>query len=585
MKRIIIFIFAYAAFYNLYAQIDPPKFSIPGIAGVTYEGYRLSTDPSGSSFYTQRRPSNLVRFIFQPVMSFGEFKLPFNFNFSPMRNNFGSPPFGFGNLPGFPKQTFTQWLSNPMNNLGVNPTFKWAGLELGTQYIKYSDLSTGDIGTFGYGINLSPGKFRLRLFRGVSQQAYQPYISTTPPATFAGAYKRTITMGQIGLEKEGSYFAGFNLVKSKDDSVSIASPLTGSTPTPNPAENFIVSFVTKFKTEKGWYGQTEFGTTFSSRDLSAPAPNPLLKDFKPFISSNISSYRDHAAQAGFGKKGKDWDIGLSTKWLGAGYFSMGYPFTQSDRLEYTLNTRFNAWKKKINVVASIGQRIGHWSDSANRTKQLIANANVFTQFNEHLSLNANFNNYGFQTPGLLGIKNVGTDLGINPSYTWSTTKMSNLISLSYNWSKYDETEYFTMAITSNNSHTALLMYVPTFFSKPNISTDFSAMYFQNTSTPGTTKLVIYSVSTSLGWNSPKQKINLRTQLQYNNVTIKPATASNNLLATLAADWNLTKKLKWNASITINLFKYGNELTPPSSLLGAQYLENTFKTSLFYKFGK
>jgi hypothetical protein len=159
-------------------------------------------------------------------MSFGDFKLPFNINFSPMRNNFGSPPFGFGSLPGFPKQTFSQWITNPMNSIGINPSYKWAELQLGTQYLKYSDLSTGDIGAFGYGFSLKPGKFRFKFFRGVSQQAFQPFpVTGTPPPVFVGAYKRTITMGQIGLEKEGKYFAGFNIVKGKDDAGSIASPL------------------------------------------------------------------------------------------------------------------------------------------------------------------------------------------------------------------------------------------------------------------------------------------------------------------------------------------------------------------------
>src|SRR4029077_14543841 len=110
-----------------------------------------------------------------------------------------------------------------------------------------------------------------------------------------------------------------------------------------------------------------------------------------------SSYRDHAVQAGFGKKGKDWDLGASMKWLGAGYNTMGYPFVQNDRMEYTVNTLFKIWKKKVNVTASIGQRFGNWSTPGSRTKQIIANANVFAQFSDHFTVNANYNNFGFNT--------------------------------------------------------------------------------------------------------------------------------------------------------------------------------------------
>lgn len=396
-------------------------------------------------------------------------------------------------------------------------------------------------------------------------------------------------MAQIGLEKEGVYFAGFNIVKGKDDVGSIATPYTlptYSVATPKPEDNFIVSFDTHFKTEKGWYGQTELATTITTRDATVLPPSLLVKDFKPFLNTNMSSYRDHAFQLGFGKKNKNWDVGFSTKYLGAGYNTMGYPFVQNDRLQYAINTRLNAWKNKINITASLGQRFGNWNHTTgpNRTKQIIANANVFAQLNDHFSLNANYNNSGFTVPGFGGTRNVGNDLGVNSAYTWSNTKMSNLLSLTYNWSKYTETTIAPPFFTTNNTHTAMLLYVPTFFNKPNISPDFSMMYFSNISS-FPTKMKIVSASSSISWNRPKKKINFRGQLLYNTTTINPFTANKNLLATLGADYKITKKLSWNTSMTANLFKYGNELNPQPQLLGASYLESTLRTSLQYRFGK
>lgn len=569
---------------HILGQKDSLKVKISGNIGISYEGYRLSTNPETPTFYSARRPNDLVRILFQPTISIGEFKLPFNFNFSPMRNNFGSPPFGFGNIPGFPKQSFSQWIANPMNNLGLNPSYKWIEIPLGTQYIKYSELSTGDVGAFGYGINLTPNKFRFRFFNGINQQAYQPFVDVPSNTTFVGAYKRTLTMAQIGLENPGKYFTGFNIVRGVDDSTSILSPLSGIPATPKPQESFIVSFVTKFKTEKGWYGETEIGTTIATRDITVNLPNPLVKNFNPFITTNLSSFRDHALMAIFGKKGKNLDIGLSTKWLGAGYYSMGYPFVQNDRLDVSIKTRFNAWKNKLNVVATIGQRTGNLSDTANITSQLIANANVFAQISDNFSINTNYNNFGFQTAGLLGVRNVGHDLGFNPTYSWYNTNMSNLLSLTYNWSKYDETAYNNLSITNNNSHTGMLMYVPSFFTKPNFSTDASIMYYQNITNPGNIKLSIWTYAISAGQNFVKQKLNVRSQLQYNITTINTFSQGKNVMLILGADWNLSKRLSWNTSLSINLYKYGNELTPPVTLLGARYFENTLKTALLYRFG-
>ena len=147
-------ILAMSSWQQAPAQTDSLKVKISGKIGISYEGYRLSTNPETPAFYAARRPNDLVRFLFQPTISYVDFKLPINFSFSPMRNNLASPPFGMGNIPGFPKQTFLQWVTNPVNNLGLNPRYKWIEIPLGTQYMKYSELSTGDVGAFGYGVNL-----------------------------------------------------------------------------------------------------------------------------------------------------------------------------------------------------------------------------------------------------------------------------------------------------------------------------------------------------------------------------------------------------------------------------------------------
>ncbi len=127
-----------------HAQTKPPAFSVSGTAGITYEGYGLSRSPSGWTGYTARRPWNQVRFNFTPSFKFGkDFSLPFNFNFAAVPTNFAGPYAGIKN------QNFGQFITNPMNSFGLNPKYKWAELQLGTQYLKYSDLSTGDIGIFG----------------------------------------------------------------------------------------------------------------------------------------------------------------------------------------------------------------------------------------------------------------------------------------------------------------------------------------------------------------------------------------------------------------------------------------------------
>jgi hypothetical protein len=548
----------------------PPSLSVSGTMGVTYEGYGLDRNPTGWTGYSPRRPWNQVRFSFMPSFQFGKnFSLPFNINLAALPTNFAGPYSGF--IPGGLKQNFKQWIANPVNNIAVNPKYKWAELQLGTQYLKYSELSTGDIGIFGAGFDLRPKQYRIKFFTGTSQPGINYFAG---PPTLTGAFKRSNWMFQIGKEKEGKYEVAFNFAKGRD-------VITSSAPPPltlTPQEGFVVSLVTNVFFKKDWYVKFEGAQSIFTTDLTTPN-TLLIKSFEPFIKAHTATTRDYAANGAIGKKGKNFDIGISSKYLGAGFQTVGYPYLQPDRLDYTLNTKLNTWKNKMNIVASIGQRVNNISNTTLKAKQLIGNLNWFTQFNDNWGLNINYNNFGFQSASGLnpfGIKNVSNDLGISPTYNWSNSKMSHMLNLSYNYSKYDERDVLTGLTTSNNTHTALLTYVPTYFTK-DITPDFSIMYFYNDVPLAKTTLA--TISSGLGMPVAKKKIQLRGQLQYNLTKLNTFSLDNNLIASCSVDWKMTKQFSWNTFLSTNYFKYGNSILPT----GANYLESTCRTGFQYKF--
>lgn len=558
------------------AQDKTPAAKVSGDMGVWYDGYRLNKTPGSSApdFYAARRPSDLYRYAFNPSFALGKWTIPFNFIFSPTQNNFTTSVAGG-------KQSVWQFLTNPVNNFAINPKIGTTEFLLGTQNLQYSDLSTGDLGVFGYGANLAPGIFRIKVFNGVSQRPVEYQAPTiAQPLGVVGAYQRNQWMGQLGIEQEGKYFVGFNFVKSADKVGSVTAPPLLPI---EPQDNVVVTFLAKISTPNGWAYHIELGQSFFTRNLNAPpALNPAL-DFKPLLDARTTTGKDNAVMAGITKKGKDWEIGAKANYYGVGYYTAGYPFMSNDRVEYLANTRFNAWKKKINVTASMGERFGNLSRVAGPdiSKQIIANVNVFTQFTDKFSLNTSFNNFGFNSPSLSGYKSVSNEVSINPSYTWSSTKMSNLLSATYTRSKYDETT--TSGITNNNTQTALLLYVPTFFTG-RVNPDFNLMWFNNDAP--LIKLTLWSATGGMTWKT-SEKFNIKSQLQYNLSTTSPYTANKNVLATAGFDWQLYKKLSWQFMATANLYRYGTEL-PGSALLPVYqgypgYMESTVRTGLHYKF--
>jgi hypothetical protein len=554
----------------------PSPFSIGGNMGVSYEGYGLSMNPAGN-YYSARRPWNLLRFTFAPTFNIGQLNIPVNFNFTPMQTNFTTPSTmgGFGSIGGSP-QNFWQFLTNPLNNFGIAPEYKWAKLELGTQYLNYSDLSTGDIGLFGYGFELKPGKFRVKFFNGVSQRPINYNAFSTPQ--ILGAYQRNNWMAQLGMEEEGKYSMSLNFAKGKDqmNSVNPPPPISSNI---FPQEGFTASFVLKTIIAKNYYFNTELAHSIYTTDATQALSVLGAKDLQPFITGHTSTKADNAVVASIGRKSSNFDIGFSTKYFGAGFQTAGYPFMQPDRFDYTLNTRINTWKNKMNITASIGQRINNLSNNTTKTKQLIVNTNWFVQFTEHFSLNANYNNMGFETAGFSALKNVSNDISISPSYNWTSTNIMHLLTGSYTFSKYKEQLLVPgFTITENVSNTALLTYVPTFLKKK-LTTDFTLMYFINDMTSLNTTVSMISFTSNIGIPLAKNKFTAKGQLVYTYNETNGSSAGNNIIATAGADWMVTKKLKWNLSMTGNLFKYSSNFFSPN----AQYLESTLKTALMYSF--
>lgn len=544
-----------------------------GTMGITYEGYGLDVKPTGSSFYNPRKPWNQVRFNFAPSIQFNEkFTLPLNFNFAAVATNFAGPYAGLKN------QTVGQFITNPMNNFSINPKYKWAELLLGTQYINYSDLSTGDIGIFGAGFNLHPGDFMIKFFTGLSQQSIN-YSPLPLPNGVTGAYKRNHFMFQFGREKEGNYKIALNFSKGKDVISSVTSPPL----LVKPQEGFNFSLQVDKFFNKGWFFKAEVGQSFFTQDLNQPLANVNANlSFKPFIEGRTSTIKDVAAIGSIGKKSPNFDISYATKYIGAGYQTTGFPLMQPDKWDNTINTRFNAWKNKINVTASIGQRINNLSNTSLKAEQFIGNINWFTQFSDKFSLNINYNNFGFESASgtnPFGIKNVSNDLGISPTYTWSSSTMTNILTMSYNYSKYDERDVISGIVTSNNTQTALLTYVPVYFNKE-LTPDFSVLYFSNTMPSFKNSLLTFS--SSIGFPIAKKKVQLKGQLQYTIGKINTFTSNKNLIASCNIDWKIDKKISWNTFLSTNYFKYGDELGSVP-LIGANYLESNLRTGLQYKF--
>lgn len=556
------------------AETMPKAFYVTGSMGISYEGYGLNLKPGGSNIFYPRAPWNQGRLDCNPVFNFGDWlSVPVNINITLTPTNFAGPWSGF--KQNGVKQTFLQWLTNPSNNIGISPHFKWGDVLLGTQYVYYSDFSTGDIGIFGAGFDIHPKNYIFKFFTGASQQG----INYFPPDIY-GSYLRNHWMIQAGREKEGVYKIAVNIAKVKDRESSVTSPPV----TQQPEESFTTSLQANAYTKNGWYIESEWAQSYFTSDLTQPEMDkPSLV---PLIEAKTSTTKDYALQAAVGKKSEWVDAGLIIKYVGAGFKTAGYPMLQNDYIDAVLNTRVTAIKSKLNFTGSFGQRTNDQSNTTVKSRQFIANTNLSYKFSDQWNVSLTYNNTGFRAGSdneIYGVKNVSNNIIANPVHTFFNKRktVSHLLGLTYKYSKYKEMLLINpYTITDNNSHIISLLYIPTFFNR-NYAPDFSLLYFINDQNGTSNKL--FTVSAGLRVSSANKKWEFKGQLQYTSGKLNQFTSNSNFIAGLTVNRELTKKLNWTITLTANNFKYGNELAPPAALVNNSYLESNIKSGFVYSF--
>lgn len=534
-------------------------FSANGTVGIFQDWYSLHSTPKDSVL--PRRPSSLTRIQFAPTFNIGPISLPFNINITTKQTNVVTPQ--------IPNQNINQFLQNPLNNVSFNPSYKWAQLLLGTQLPRFSELTAGDLTAFGAGFKLTPDKYRITFFHGISQRAIEP-----DTANFInGIYKQTLTAFQLGYGKEEETYINFNIVRAKDDTNSVSQKPAGI----NPKEGVTTSFDGQKKFKQGWFVKGEAAGSVFNRNLLSVLPDSSNPKFL-FFNAKDNFHSGYAGSFSTGKETSQYSVSVKAKYLDENFIPAAYPFALTDIFEYTLNSSFKAWKQKINFTGSIGQRFNNISGNASTTsKQLIGNANLNVQFDDNWSLNTSFSNYGFRninTNTQQKIENISSDFSISPTYAKQTDRIYHLVTASYNRSHFKDYDYITTISSTNNSTLVLFLYSQTYLLIP-LNVTGSISYFKNKSSFGDYSLG--NVSFEMGYRFDKNKLSTNIRFDYSSIQFMGYTSNTNLLTTLSLKYKVRKDLLFTLQGMVNIFNYGTERP------GISYTEDILRTSLVYNF--
>ena len=294
-------------------------------------------------------------------------------------------PFSFNLGP--QQRGFTQ----PFNQYGVSPYWKWIKLHGGWRSMNFSPYVMQGMSFLGGGIELTPKNFRFGAFYGRINKA-------TPNDTSRVYYPLSVfdrwAYGvKIGAGNSKNYF-DVMVLKSRDDTTSKKTP---GRPVLPGQDNLVAGIGAQVTFLKNVVFKLDVAASLLTNDVGSTLASPFSNSVNlgSFMKTNATTTLLFAGESSLGYQGRNFGLRFLYSRTDPNFTSHGIMYRQGDLESYTLEPRFSFWKGKIRFFGSIGAQ----HDNVNGNKaftswRTIGSANLSLNPVPQYGLDLNFSNYG-----------------------------------------------------------------------------------------------------------------------------------------------------------------------------------------------
>ena len=348
--------------------------------------------------------------------------------------------------------------SQPFNQFGMSPTYKWITLHGGYRNIDYSPYTLGGHTMLGAGFELRPGKFRIGLMHGRLNRATA--VDSTTQSLVPISFSRIGTAAKVGFGTDKS-FIEFSALRAKDDSASLDRRMIRSEDFLSPASNYVMGYNFKLSFLKNFILESKGGASLYTRDINSilnfkSFNNQIIQKAQNITGFNGTTEVYGALDAALSYRAKNFGLKTEYKRVEPDYKTMGAYFFNSDLESWTFGPSFSAFKNKLRFTGSAGI----WRDNLlgqkrSTNKRFIGSANASVEFNKALALDVVFSNFSNdQTPNILrfpdSLRVVQTtyNLTATPRYMIVSPDLVQVFSLSGSMNKLND---YNQVITTNQT--------------------------------------------------------------------------------------------------------------------------------------
>lgn len=441
MKKIVCLIFIHCCFFMLKAQnvedvVKQKPVTLSGLIDARTIAY------SANGIAARRQPFSWI-LSGTPTLTLYGFSIPFSFSISEQDRNF----------------------SQPFNQFGLSPTYKWLTIHAGYRNLSFSPYTLDGYTMLGAGVELKPKGFSLAVMHGRLNRATT--VDTTLGTLQPFSFSRKGTAVKLAMGDEKNHVT-ISALKAADDSNSVkvdaalkykvraAANTVGSI-------SFRQEFAKKVFVEGAAAASVYTADMGSNLKFTDSSGN--IQKLEKIISVNGTTEFSTAYTGAFGVKLKNFSIKAEYKNISPNFQSMGVYFFNTDIESYTLNPTFNIGNN-FQFSGSIGKQKDNVKQQKEATtERWIAMGSFNWNITQKFGVDGNFSNFSSNSkPTVVLVQNKylfaqnNNNISITPRYIHSTTKGSHVILLSYNSAALVDRNDVTQTQNNINTNIYLLTY-------------------------------------------------------------------------------------------------------------------------------
>ncbi len=528
-----------------------------------YHSQLYNMQSTGGLPLNPRRPGDLHRFMINPVLQAGDFRMPVTMIFSSRQTSTISMQ--------LPAQSFGQYMRNPLNTFSISPSYKWIKVHVGSQMVRYSDLTTGDLKMFGAGFDLAPGKWTISAFSGIARQA----IESDTLRRIAGQYQRQFQAVRAGYGQSHAFHVFLNAARMKDDSTTLLFRPANL----RPQEGVAASLVLGLPLSQSIIWHSEVAASIFTRDKrSAFYSSPKFGDVEPLVDLHRSTRADFSGRTSLTLNRTSWSVRLHALYVGDGFVAPGYPYLETDRIDLTIDPTFRLLDNSLVLGGTIGYRVNNLSDTKMQTTdQLLLAFNANYAASESFGLGANYSNFGVRTGfsyDTLRIEIVSQSYGLSPYFQLASGRGAHRIISSFSYDEYEDNNLVSGQTNDQRSLNIFLNHQFAFDNNP-LTTNFSVNYLNSLSQDVLMENFMIQGGSSL--RLFENKMNISLNLSYVHSSIGGFSPDNAWMIRPGFRYAVTRQISARLDGSIRLYRYG------SARPGTTYTENLLRTAISYRF--